>query len=98
MGYREDAHYESLAYETYDPNHLLDSVLDQLELADDEALARVMEVEPSVMAEIRRMTRSIEAPMLIRMHEMTGLSVARLRNILGDRRRNVRLDQEAEGM
>jgi hypothetical protein len=98
MGHREDAHYESLDFETYDPDHLIDSILDHLQLDNDEALAQSLEISPSIIAEIRRMRRSIDAPMLIRMHELTGLSIERLRNILGDRRRNIRFDNEAEGM
>lgn len=97
MGRREDAYYESLDYETYDTHHLLDSVLDRLHLKDDEALAHALDVTSSVIGEIRAMKRPVDAGLLIRMHELTGLDISRLRNILGDRRKEMRFDADKEG-
>jgi hypothetical protein len=92
MGHRDDVHYETLDYQTYDPHHLVDSILDHLELDTDAAFARELDVPPSVIDEIRFMKRPIDAAMLLRMHELSGLSVPTLRNILGDRRKKIRFD------
>jgi hypothetical protein len=93
MGHREDAHYETLDYQTYDPHHLVDSILDHLELDTDEAFARALDVPPAVIDEIRYMKRPVDAELLIRMHELTGLPVSTLRNMLGDRRKKIRCDE-----
>jgi plasmid maintenance system antidote protein VapI len=92
MKYRDDVHYHTLDYETYDAEHLLDSVIDKLDLTDDEALARALGVPAHDIIDIRAMRRPIDAAMLIRMHEVTGLDIDRLRNMLGDRRQKFRVD------
>jgi plasmid maintenance system antidote protein VapI len=75
----------------YDPNHLLDSMLEKLKLKNDAALSRALEVAPPVISKIRHRRLPVGASMLIRMHEVSNLSVAELRNLLGDRRQKYRL-------
>jgi hypothetical protein len=81
-------------YGSYDSNHLLDSILDELHLPDDAALCEALDVDESVISDLREMRREVDAALLIRMHELTDISIAGLRNILGDRRRKARF---AEG-
>ena len=81
---------------SYDSNHLLDSILDKLHLADDTALCEALDVDESVIADLRELRREVDAALLIRMHELTDISLAGLRNILGDRRRKSRFAVEVE--
>ena len=75
----------------YDPNHLLDVMLDRLKLKNDAALSRMLEVAPPVISKIRHRRLPVGASMLIRLHEVSDLSVAELRELLGDRRQKYRL-------
>src|SRR3954463_1886803 len=77
--------------QTYDPNHLLDVMLEKLKLKNDAALSRALEVAPPVISKIRHRRLPVGASMLIRMHEVTNLSVGELREILGDRRQKYRI-------
>lgn len=85
-------------YESYDISHLLDSVLDQLQLPDDAALSDMLGVAPSVISGIRHMALPLEPAMLIRIHEITGISIIGLRNILGDRRKKLRFPEDPKGI
>ncbi|RYZ86176.1 MAG: hypothetical protein EOP06_14975 [Proteobacteria bacterium] len=75
----------------YDPDKLLDAMLEKLQLKNDAALCRALEVAPPVISKIRHRRLPVGASMLIRMHEVTDMSVAQLREILGDRRQKYRL-------
>jgi hypothetical protein len=75
----------------YDPNNLLDKVLDKLKLKNDAALARVLEVGPPVISKIRHHRLPVGASLLIRMHEVTDLSILELRKLMGDRRSKFRV-------
>jgi hypothetical protein len=81
---------------SYDSNHLLDSILDELNLPNDAALSEALEVDESVISDLREMRREVDAAMLIRMHELTDISIVGLRNILGDRRRRSRFSEGGE--
>jgi hypothetical protein len=75
----------------YDPNTFLDKMLDILRLKNDAALSRALEVGPPVISKIRHGRLPVGAGLLIRIHEVTGLSVADLRLLLGDRRGKYRI-------
>jgi hypothetical protein len=68
-----------------DGNLLLDAVAEHLEAKNDAALCRELEVLPSLISKIRH-GRSVGAQLLIRMHEVTGLSIRDLRLLMGDTR------------
>jgi hypothetical protein len=93
-GYGDSADVPELG--SYDSNHLLDSILDKLHLRDDVALCEALDIDESVITELRELKREVDAALLIRMHELTDISIAGLRNILGDRRRKSRFALEAE--
>lgn len=82
--------------ESYNPNHLLDTLLDRLKLKNDAALSRILEVAPPVISKIRHRRLPIGASLLIRMHEVTDLSIRELRDLMGDRRTKYRLS-DAQG-
>jgi hypothetical protein len=91
-GYGDSAEEPELG--SYDSNHLLDSILDKLHLPDDAALCEALDVDESVITDLREMRREVDAALLIRMHELTDISIVGLRNILGDRRRRARFAAE----
>jgi plasmid maintenance system antidote protein VapI len=68
----------------YDPNRLLDTLLDHMGLKNDAALARRLKVSPPVVSKIRHLTLTVGATMLIRMHDESGLSIRELRHLMGD--------------
>lgn len=82
--------------ESYNPNHLLDILIERLNLKNDAALSRALEVAPPVISKIRHRRLPVGASMLIRMHEVSTLSVRELRDLMGDRRTKYRLS-DAQG-
>ena len=82
--------------ETYNPNHLLDTLRDKMKLKNDAALSRALEVAPPVISKIRQRTLPVGASLLIRMHEVTQMSIRDLRDLMGDRRTKYRLS-DAQG-
>jgi len=79
---------------TYDPNNLLDTLMDKLSLKNDAALSRALEVAPPVISKIRHRKLSVGASMLIRMHEISDLSIKDLRTLMGDRRDKFRISDK----
>lgn len=75
----------------YDPNNLLDVVIKQLNLKNDASLSRLLEVAPPVISKIRHGRLPVGASVLIRLHELTGLSIKELRSLLGDNREKYRI-------
>lgn len=88
--------HEQIAQESYDPNRLLDTLIEKLNLKNDAALSRALEVAPPVISKIRHRRLPVGASLLIRMHEVSGLSIRELRDLMGDRRTKYRLS-DAQG-
>lgn len=74
----------------YDPNRLMDALKDMLHLDSDVALSQVLEVSPLVISHIRYRGYPVAPSILIKMHDITRLSIQDLRDIMGDRRKTVR--------
>lgn len=74
----------------YDPNRMLNAVIERLKLKNDAALCRVLEIQPPIVSKIRHGRVAVGASILIRLHEETGLNVRELREMMGDRRGNYR--------
>lgn len=89
-------HHALSSQESYNPNHLLDTLLEKLALKNDAALSRKLEVAPPVISKIRHLRLPIGASLLIRMHEVTDMSIKELRELMGDRRTKYRLS-DAQG-
>lgn len=75
----------------YDPNYLLDVVSTRLQLKNDAALARTLEVAPPVLSKVRHFRLPVSGSLLIRLHEVTGLDMRELQDLMGDRRQKFRL-------
>ena len=66
----------------YNPNRLLDTLIENLRLKNDAALSRALEVAPPVISKIRHNTLPIGATILIRMHEISDFSIRELRELM----------------
>jgi plasmid maintenance system antidote protein VapI len=67
------------------PNHagaLLDALIEKLQLKNDAALCRRLEVPPPVISKIRHRKLPVGPTLLIRMHEESGLSIRELKSYL----------------
>ena len=78
----------------YDPNRLLDYLIDKMRTKNDAGLSRELGVAPPVISKIRHRRLPVGASMLIRMHEISDLSIRELRNLMGDRREKHRISPE----
>lgn len=68
---------------TYDPNKVLDAIIEKLNLKNDAALSRALEVAPPVISKIRHRTLPIGATILLRMHEVSEFSIRELKALMG---------------
>ena len=67
---------------TYNPNRVLDAIMEKLQLKNDAALSRALEVAPPVISKIRHNTLPIGATILIRMHEISEFSIRELQEMM----------------
>jgi len=82
------------AAQRYDPDHLLATLIERLNLKNDAALSRALEVSPPVISKIRHRRLPVTASLLIRMHEVSALSIKELRLLMGDRRQKFRISDK----
>lgn len=75
----------------YDPNRLLDAVLEKTQSENDHILAKKLKVHIDVLHRIRSKALPIGASLLLWLQEITGASVSELRQLMGDRRMRMRL-------
>jgi hypothetical protein len=75
----------------YDPGRLLDVLRSTMRLKNDAALARTLGLSPPVISKIRHQQIPVGPSTLLRMHEVTELSIAHLRELMGDRRKHFRI-------
>ena len=75
----------------YDPNRLLDALLQHFGLRSDQALSRRLKVARSVLQGVRTREFPVGASMLMWMEEASGIGIAELRRLLGDRRKSMRV-------
>jgi len=67
---------------TYNPNRVLDAIMEKLQIKTDVALSRALEVAPPVISKIRHNTLPIGATILIRMHEISEFSIRELQEMM----------------
>lgn len=82
---------EKEAIDVYSPDRLLNTVREALQLKNDAALARKLEVPAPPISKIRSRRLTVGAGILIRIHEVTGLEIFDLRSLMGDRRSKLRI-------
>lgn len=74
---------DSLKSATYDPDGLIDGLIDRLNLKNDAALSRLLQVAPPVISKIRHRKLPVGPSMLIRIQDATGVSVNESRKMAG---------------
>jgi hypothetical protein len=77
---------------TYDPNNLIDAVSARLALKNDAAVARALKVETPIIEKVRSSRLPLGGYLLMRLGEVTGMSVGDLQDLMGDRRRKFRMN------
>jgi hypothetical protein len=91
---RDTTATEKSSVETeYNPNQLLDALIERLRLKNDAALCRALEVSPPMLSKVRHHRLPVSAALLIRMHEVSDLSIRDLRFLMGDHRQNFRVSE-----
>lgn len=75
----------------YDPGHLLTALQGQLNVHSDAALSKALNISRGLIHQMRERRRPVAGAVLIRMQEVSQLSVADLRDLMGDRRRKCRM-------
>jgi len=75
----------------YNPSRLLDAIIETVGLKNDAALSRALAVEAPVISKIRHGKLPVGGTLLIRMHEVSHLSIKDLRTLMGDRRDKFRI-------
>lgn len=79
-----------------DPGALLDHLHKHLNLKNDAALSRLLEVQPPVVSKLRHGRLPVGPTMLIKMHEVSDIEIRELRRLMGDRRKHFRMPEKAE--
>jgi plasmid maintenance system antidote protein VapI len=82
------------AKSSYDPDRLLEALIERMNLKNDAALSRALAVSPPVISKIRHRRLPVTGSLLIRMHEVTNLSIQELRELMGDRRSKFRISEK----
>lgn len=77
---------------TYDPNHLIDEVMAKLALKNDAGFAKALKVEAPIIEKVRSSRLPLAGYLLMRLRELTGMSVSDLQGLMGDRRRKFRMN------
>lgn len=77
--------------EAFSPARLLDRLIELLQVKNDAELSRALEVSPPIVSKLRHNKSVLGPALLIRMHEVSGLTIRDLRYLAGDRRRLVRM-------
>ncbi len=70
----------------YRPDRLFDTLLKQMKLNSDAELSRVLGVVPAVISKTRNKLVPVSAGLLVRIHEVSELSIQELRRLMGDKR------------
>ena len=65
-----------------DPNKLLDAIIEKLNLKNDAALSRILEVAPPVISKLRHGALPIGPTILIRMHEVSDMGIREMRALM----------------
>ena len=79
------------AVEEYNPGLLLNSLLERMQLSEDGELAKRLRIDRRLLNKIRERRLQVSGSMLMQMQEATGITIAELRRLLGDRRSTSRM-------
>jgi hypothetical protein len=75
----------------YDPNRLLNILKEKMQLRSEGALSRTLAISRPLLDQIRKHSQPVGAWLLLRMQEVSQISVEELRHLMGDRRQRIRV-------
>lgn len=71
-----------LSDRNYVPNTLLDELVRRMNLKNDAALARVLEITPPLVSKLRHLRLPIGASVILRIHDVTGMPIKEIRALM----------------
>ena len=71
---------------TYNPAHLFDIIGEKFKIKTDVQMGMFLGIGNPSICKIRHRIQPISGSLLIRIHEITGLSIPELKDMMGDRR------------
>jgi len=74
---------DHLAMPSYNPARLLDMLHEVMQVKTDYELAIALEIERPMICRLRRRQKSLTAGVLLRMHDVTGLTIENIRDLAG---------------
>lgn len=78
-----------LKLEGYDQHKLLDGLIRKLGLKNDAALARMLHIAPPIVSKLRHRKIGPSAEFILRVHEVTGMSIRDIRKLMGIRESDI---------
>jgi DNA-binding Xre family transcriptional regulator len=72
---------------SYQPEVFLDKIAKKLKINSDRELSRVLGIPSSVVSKIRHKSIPISANHLLAIHDISDLSIKKLRQMMGDNRK-----------
>lgn len=63
--------------------HMLDVVIEQQNLKNDAALARLLQVAPPIISKARNEVQPLGSSLLVKLHELTGKSTKEIKALAG---------------
>lgn len=84
---------DTVAHTGYTPGRLIDTIKARLQLRNDAALSRYLEVGAPLISKMRSRRCGLSAGFLIRAHEACGLEIVEMRHLCGDRRKGIRIEK-----
>lgn len=69
---------------SYNPANLLDEIIVRKGLKNDSALSALLQISPVMVSKVRASKLEISAGILLRMHDVTEISIAELRTMMGE--------------
>lgn len=81
----------------YNPSALIDAMIQRLQVKNDAKLCALLGVSPPVISKVRNGKLPVGASLLIRMHEVSNLTIKELRDLMGDRRERFRVGSGKKG-
>jgi plasmid maintenance system antidote protein VapI len=80
----------------YDPGKLLTEVMEQQGLSSYARLADLLGVDPTTLSSIKLRKLALSQKLLNRIQEVSGLSICEMRDLMDDRRRDIRMAKFAD--
>ena len=80
----------------YDPAKLFSVVMEQKGLSYHAELAALLEVTPATINNIRRRKLALSLKLLTRLQDVCGMSITEMRDLMDDRRREIRQTEFAD--